>query len=765
MIDPRRGVVCPHCDFAEAQSLGKGQNKKIQLSLLVQPEWLFGGSGRDEHDRLFGGSAQDDLASSARWNSNRALHSRLLEVRGDLPDEVTCPETGVRFSTKRGAVPSRSKYVCATCGTVQNVLTTVKMTRKTAPVAAYAIQGYAPRLANSSSAYKGKFFAPFDETLAAQFNAAAEEWEERKTGDLGGYWPTSSIPFGFMTGMANGDIRTGHGFTHWWTMFNPRELLVLAQLLKSIVTVGVYSWDAREYVLGAFQQYLRNHNMFSFWNIQSDKLEPFLSNDNYHPKSTVVENSVFPELGRGNWRSCFEGILAGRVWALNPWDPVAKTWLEILNHDLFEKVDGKSLKVHASDVLGSGLICQGSATDLSDHYSETLDLIITDPPFGGLVHYSELADFFYVWLRLGLKERYPEIFEAEVTPKALEVVANRAREPEDPDGFYQRLLTQSWVEAHRILKSGGILAFTFHHSEDAPWVSVLESLFDAGFYLEATYPIRSDETKGDGEFGSKTIEYDIIHVCRKRTEDPTPVSWARMRREVLADVRQLQSMLENHAKNGLPAADLQVIRRGKALEYYSRHYGKVYVDEGRTMSVKEAIVGINQLIDEDFAETMNLLPANAEPITRQFLRIFENNTEIPRDQMQKFLRGSGIAPDEFVNRGWCVEKNKTFFLVDPLDYAKAWHGRFRRNLASDFDQSWFLVGACFDGSGINALETLKNENFTPHPALRAILEWYSQLGYSQLVRTAARRAVSIYDGWASSNHKRVEQLNLFFNEV
>jgi adenine-specific DNA methylase len=26
-----------------------------------------------------------------------------------------------------------------------------------------------------------------------------------------------------------------HGFTHWWTMFNPRQLLVHAQLLKAIV--------------------------------------------------------------------------------------------------------------------------------------------------------------------------------------------------------------------------------------------------------------------------------------------------------------------------------------------------------------------------------------------------------------------------------------------------------------------------------------------------------------------------------------------------
>ena len=111
-------------------------------------------------------------------------------------------------------------------------------------------------------------------------------------------------------------------------------------------------------------------------------------------------------------------------------------------------------------------------------------------------------------------------------------------------------------EAHRVLKANGILAFTFHHSEDEPWVAVLESLFDAGYYLEATYPIRSDETKGEGEFGSKTIEYDIIHVCRKRTEEPKPVSWGRMRREVMADVRQLQAMLENHAKEGLPSADL-----------------------------------------------------------------------------------------------------------------------------------------------------------------------------------------------------------------
>jgi putative DNA methylase len=68
-------------------------------------------------------------------------------------------------------------------------------------------------------------------------------------------------------------------------------------------------------------------------------------------------------------------------------------------------------------------------------------VVSTDPPYYDNISYADLSDFFYVWLRLVLKGRYPAIFGAEYTPKSLEAVANRAREPEDPDGFYQRLLT------------------------------------------------------------------------------------------------------------------------------------------------------------------------------------------------------------------------------------------------------------------------------------------------------------------------------------
>ena len=775
----RNEICCPHCgavmpteirakdglvvEGARGQiKLGKGKNKKVEMSLLVHPQWLAGEAKQDANGQSYGGSAQDDVAATTRWDAARAAKIRLLEVRGALPNEVTDPETGVTFAPEKGTIPKKSNYACSDCGTVQDVLTTIKATGKTGPMAAYAVQGYAPKRDAAGKPYSGRFFATYDDSHAQRYDTAFAEWEARKDADLKDYWPRSLLSEGWKT---HGWAIPEHGLTHYWTMFNPRQLLVHAQLLKAIATAGNYDWQVREYVLGAFQQYLRNNCIFSFWNIQRDTPEPHFSNNNYHPKSLPVENCVFATLGRGNWASSAEGVVEGRDWAVDPWEAVSAEGLRRKDSSLADQISGKSEKVSPGDpVLNNTEVFCGSSTDLAQLSAGSLDLVITDPPFGELMQYAELADFFYVWLRLLLKEKYPVVYGSEYSPKSMEAVSNPYREPDNPDGFYQRLLTECWREAHRILKPGGILAFTFHHSEDKPWVAVLESLFDAGYYLEATYPIRSDETKGDGQFGSQKVEYDIIHVCRKRTEEPKPVSWGRMRREVMADVRQLQAMLENHAREGLPAADLQVIRRGKALEYFSRHYGKVYVDEGRAISVKDALIGINQLIDEDAEKGKEPPPVNAEPMTRQFLRTFGNATELKRDQLQKFLKGSITTPDEFVQRGWCAEKNKVFTRTNPLDFAREWSGKHRSRLTSDLDQALVLIGACFDGSGINASDTLKNDNFKPHVALKPLLEWFQHNGTDQATCNAASRAMTIHNAWAASQTPKPRQGSLFADD-
>lgn len=771
-------VICPLCEKEETLGvLGKPKKKKVDLTLLVHPEWLKGEANKDAKGLRYGGSSNDSVEDTIRWNRARAAKCRLMEVRGELPEIVTCPETGVTFKTGKagGTVPTKSNFVCMaeTCGRKQDVLASVKATGKNGPVAMYAIQGYCPECDRDNYLYGGRFFVPV--TVTSTYDAALREWEARKDADLRDYWPRSEVPYGFMTALNNGDIREGQGFTHWWKMFNPRQLLVHSCLLRAIDNANGISDDVRSFVLGGFQQYLRNQVMFTIWNVASDKLEPMFANNNYHPKATMIENCVFPKFGRGNWASQTKILPACIDWLNEPWELASNQRLSEQADNIKNALSGKSEKVSPGDpVLNSAALTCISSTELASETDSSYDLVVTDPPFGGLLHYSELADFFYVWLRLVLKKLHPKYFEGEFTPKTLEAVANRARQPgkdedsgkNNADVFYQRVLTACWKEANRILKPGGLLTFTFHHSEDGPWVAVLESLFDAGFYLEAAYPLRSDETKGEGSkpgtFGSQKIEYDIIHVCRKRKEEPKAISWAKMRRQVLQDVRRLQNLLEHHLEEGLPEADLQVIRRGKALEYFSRHYGKVFKDEDAPISVLEALVGINQLIDEETGGIKEPPPHNAEPFTRMFVRLFDRTEELARDQMQKFLRGTGAAPSDFLDRGWCKEKKKIFYLTSPLHIAREWVGRHRRGMTSDYDQAAFLIGACFEGSGININETLNNQNFKPHPALGALLTWHRTHGATTQIRNAASVAAHLYHTWEIKQQgPQFEQLDFF----
>jgi len=135
-------AVCPIC--REALTVirkGKPKKKKVELTLLVHPEWLQGEPGHDAGGREYGGSADDPVEDTIRWNQSRAAKCRLLEVRGKLPDEVTCPETGVVFNTgkKGGTVPKQSHFACGACGKTQDILGSVKALGKNGPVAMYAI--------------------------------------------------------------------------------------------------------------------------------------------------------------------------------------------------------------------------------------------------------------------------------------------------------------------------------------------------------------------------------------------------------------------------------------------------------------------------------------------------------------------------------------------------------------------------------------------------------------------------------------------------
>jgi len=135
-----------------------------------------------------------------------------------------------------------------------------------------------------------------------------------------------------------------------------------------------------------------------------------------------------------------------------------------------------------------------------------------------------------------------------------------------------------------------------------------------------------------------------------------------------------------------------------------------------------------------------------------------------RDQLQKFLRGTITTPDDFEQRGWCSEVKKMFTRTNPLNFARDGSGKHKRKLTSNLDQALVLIGAWVVGSGINASDTLKNDNFKPHVALKPLLEWPQKNGPDQPNCNAASRAVSIYNSWQASQAPKPQQASLFDDE-
>ena len=68
----------------------------------------------------------------------------------------------------------------------------------------------------------------------------------------------------------------------------------------------------------------------------------------------------------------------------------------------------------------------------------------TDPPYYDNVPYADLSDFFYVWLRQGLRKIYPELFETMLVPKDEELVADTHRHngKEKADKFFLTGMTK-----------------------------------------------------------------------------------------------------------------------------------------------------------------------------------------------------------------------------------------------------------------------------------------------------------------------------------
>jgi adenine-specific DNA methylase len=527
---------------------------------------------------------KDYRVAKERYSDDPGYHVFCPECEGvtvvdNWQEESECDLCSHSWVPKNGNVSRGGYYTCPECGQKESIADASEEQGKP-DATLYAVEFYCKECDEAGydkAIHKGyKQAETFDKQLFAE---AKKEWNTRS--DLHQYVPSESIPDGWKTTSGKfsgsapgaGDVRP-HGYEQWTDLFNERQLLLLAKLLKSIDSVQ--SQDAKEYLLLAFSDSLMFQSTFSIYNQLRNNMEGIFRMNSYVPQSDFVENNVWgAEFGRGNFQNTWEKLMEGVRYAREPTDRYMKDG-EMIESPKFAQPIGENSEIHQGDMRN---------ISVKNEY----DAILTDPPYYDNVMYAELSDYFYVWLKIVLQDIYSG-FDDNHTPRAESIVANPAQNKTVED--FEHEMGEALDVINDALKENGTLAFTYHHSDEESWGELLESLCKNDFEVTATYPINSDLNKF---FGGEAVSFDIVIVARP-TEDRRPISWDSLRRRIVRTARETRETLEEHRE--LASGDIGVIEMGKSFQEYSKHHGEVH-RAGEVMSAKEVVDEIYGIIQDN----------------------------------------------------------------------------------------------------------------------------------------------------------------------
>ena len=253
-------------------------------------------------------------------------------------------------------------------------------------------------------------------------------------------------------------------------------------------------------------------------------------------------------------------------------------------------------------------------------------LVSTDPPYYDNVGYADLSDFFYIWLRRVLKDRFPDLFATLQVPKQGELVATPHRHggKEEAEEFFLEGMGRALRNLADACRDDipAAIYYAFRQKEiesdgitSTGWATFLEAVLAAGFQIDGTWPIRTERGSRMRSHDSNALANSIVLVCRRRPADAPVVS----RREFLRALeRELPEAVRTLQRSGISPVDLWQAAIGPGMAVFSRYADVREADDSR-MDVRTALALINERLDAILAEQ----DADYDPWTRFALSWYE----------------------------------------------------------------------------------------------------------------------------------------------
>ncbi len=374
----------------------------------------------------------------------------------------------------------------------------------------------------------------------------------------------ADVPFGLPTeptpkgggGAARAFSVGGYGLLRWCDLFTPRQLLALGTFVKAVrrlppvLEAAGYSQDWCEAI-------------WAYSALANDRMADF--------GSALATWTLSAEKMRGT----FGRFALPIVWdftEVNPFSGVTGDYSGAV--EWIGKV-AAHLDIATRSAETPKVTCE-SALQISG----TFDAIVTDPPYYDAIPYSDLADFFRVWLRRalwGFSDEFNSHFNDALGPK-WDAEAGDGELIDDSSRFggdaaaskknFEDGMATVFRRCHAALKPDGVLVIVFANKNPDAWETLVGALIRAGFVVDGSLPIQTERGARNRAIASAALSSSVWLVCRKRASTARPGFAA----PVLADMRQkIREQMYRFWDAGIRGPDFVWAATGPALEAYSRH--------------------------------------------------------------------------------------------------------------------------------------------------------------------------------------------------
>jgi putative DNA methylase len=522
---------------------------------------------------------KDDKRVLLTMEPNSARDGVTLGVQGNVPRPIGNAaqrrehDKRIAAGTVRGKGPSLV-VVCPCCGQVS--LTSDDLRR----------ESKAGRLGLLMTAVvlEGGHGKEYQTVSEAQRNAAesAEAMLATVYSEVPFGLPRESTPDAAGTKRNSSSLRL-YGLNEWKDLFTPRQLLALGTLVnrtrEAVVELHKHGYppgwaEAIGAYLGLAVDRVANRcSCNCVWNMPAEKIEQTFAR---------FALPVLWDFAESNPIANCSGNYLGEI-----------EWISLVCKHTQKAAEGSETP---SVRLGSAT--QGTTGQF--------DVIMTDPPYYDAIMYSDIMDFFYVWLRRtthGLSENIDQIFREPLGPKWNhetrdgELIDDPSRHNADFKASlaaYEDGMFRAFKSCYSSLVESGRMVVVFANKQPEAWESLVGAIIRAGFVVDGSWPIQTERTGRIRATGSSALASSVWLVCKKR-QDLTRPAWDNL---VMGEMRErIQDRLREFWDAGIRGPDFVWAATGPALEVYSRHpVVKKANKPGEVMNVSEFLGHVRRIV-------------------------------------------------------------------------------------------------------------------------------------------------------------------------